>query len=214
MKKVTAMMLTMVFALTTVFAVAPIEAATTAGSKAVQIRGNFLIPDNTLLEVKLNQRLQAERLGKGTRFTMTVESPRQFRGAVLEGYVADASRSGRVSGRSEIVLNFDRVRFRGRTYDFAGTIEAARAKKGERVEVDREGAVREDSQTERTVGRTAGGAVIGTIIGAIAGGGSGAAKGAIIGGGIGVGSVLVQGRNNLDLKKNTRFTIRASAPWR
>lgn len=203
--------MTFVFSLTMIFAVAPIEAAT-VNAKTIQTRSAFLIPDNTLLEVKLNQRLRAERLGNGTRFTMTVQSPRQYRGAVLEGYVADARRSGRVSGRSEIVLNFDRVRFRGKTYDFAGVIEDARTTKGERVAVDREGAIREDSQTGRTVGRTTGGAVVGTIIGAIAGGGSGAVKGAIIGGGIGAGSVLVQGRNNLDLKKNTRFVVRAFAP--
>jgi hypothetical protein len=205
-------MMTLIFGLSIILTATPIAATTTNSAKAVQTRNGFLIPDNTLLEARLNQRLQAQRLGDGTRFTMTVQSPRQFRGAVIEGYVEDARRSGRVSGRSEIVLNFDRIRHRGRTYDFAGTIEDVRTTKGERVEVDREGSVREDSQTERTVGRSVGGAVIGTVIGAIAGGGSGAAKGAIIGGGLGAGSVLVQGRNNLDLRKDTRFTLRASAP--
>jgi len=212
MKKITVFIMTFVFSLTMIFAAAaPVEAAT-GNTKTIQTGGRFLIPDNTLLEVKLNQRLLAERIGSGTRFTMTVQSPRQYRGAVIEGYVADAQRSGRVSGRSEMVLNFDRIRYRGRTYEFAGMIESARTKKGEIIAVDREGVIREDSQTGRTVGRTTGGAVVGTIIGAIADGGSGAAKGAIIGGGIGAGSVLVQGRNNLDLKKNTRFVVRAFAP--
>lgn len=203
MKKLTAIILCIVFAMSLVF---------TTEARNSQTRYNFIIPDNTLLEARLNQRLQAERIGNGTRFTMTVTSPRQYRGAVIEGYVLDAQRSGRVSGRSEIVLDFDRIRVRGRTYDFAGTIEDVRNNRGERVSVDREGAVREDSQTGRTVERTAGGAVIGTIIGAIAGGGSGAAKGAVIGGGLGAGSVLVQGRNNLDLRKDSRMTIRAAAP--
>lgn len=211
MKKITAIMMTLTFALSMVLTAAlPVSATASANSR--QIRNEFLIPDNVLLEARLNQRLQAERLGDGTRFTMTVQSPRQYRGAVIEGYVEDARRSGRVSGRSEIVLNFDRIRHRGRTYAFAGTIDDVRTSKGERVEVDREGSIREDSQTDRTVGRSIGGAVVGTIIGAVAGGGSGAAKGAIIGGGIGAGSVLVQGRNNLDLRKDTRFTLRSSAP--
>ena len=208
MKKITAIMMTLVFTLSMVLTTLPI-----AGSAQIrQTRGDFLIPDNTLLEARLNQRLQAERLGEGTRFTMTVQSPRQFRGAIIEGYVEDARRSGRVSGRSEIVLNFDRIRHRGSTYAFAGTIDDVRTSKGEPVEVDHEGSVREDSQTERTVGRSIGGAVIGTVIGAIAGGGSGAATGAIIGGSVGAGSVLVQGRNNLDLRKDTQFTLRSSAP--
>ena len=211
MKKLTAIIMCLAFALSSVLTAMPISAKT-ANVGNMQIRNDFLIPDDTLLEARLNQRLQAERLGDGTRFTMTVQSPRQYRGAVIEGYVEDARRSGRVSGRSEIVLNFDRIRHRGRSYDFAGIIEDVRTTKGERVTVDREGSVREDSQTGRTVERSVGGAVIGTIIGAIAGGGSGAAKGAIIGGGIGAGSVLAQGRNNLDLRKDSRITIRAAAP--
>jgi hypothetical protein len=208
MKKLTAIMMTLVFVLSMILTAMPISAT----AQARQTRSDFLIPDNTLLEARLNQRLQAERIGDGTRFTMTVTSPRQYRGAVIEGYVEDARRSGRVSGRSEIVLNFDRIRHRNRTYAFAGTIDDVRTSRGERVTVDREGAVREDSQTGRTVGRSIGGAVLGTVIGAIAGGGSGAARGAIIGGGIGAGSVLVQGRNNLDLRKDTRFTLRSAAP--
>jgi hypothetical protein len=212
MKKLTAIIMCTAFALSSVLTAMPISAAATGNSNVRQIRNDFIVPDNTLIEARLNQRLQARRISDGTRFTMTVTSPRSFRGAVIEGYVEDARRSGRVSGRSEIVLNFDRIRHRGRTYNFAGTIEDVRTNKGERVTVDREGSVREDSQTGRTVGRAVGGAVVGTIIGAIAGGGSGAATGAIVGGGIGAGSVLVQGRNNLDLRKDSRVTIRASAP--
>lgn len=203
MKLINVITMTSVLALVLISAAIPLSA---------QASGDFLVTDDTLIEARLNQRMRAERLLDGSRFTMTVESPRQFRGATIEGYVEDARRSGRVSGRSEIVLNFDRIRHRGRTYAFAGTIEDVRTSKGERVEVDREGAVREDSQTGRTVERGVGGAVVGTIIGAIAGGGSGAAKGAIIGGGLGAGSVLVQGRNNLDLRAGTRFTLRAHAP--
>jgi hypothetical protein len=210
MRKITALILCMVF-VSLIYMATPV-AAETANNNIVQVR-DFIVPDNTLLEVRLNQRLRAERIGNGTRFTMNVINPNQFRGAVIEGYVMDASRSGRMTGRSEITLNFDRIRMRnGRIYNFAGTIEDVRTTGGERVSVDREGSVREDSQTDRTVGRTAVGAVVGTIIGAVAGGGSGAAKGAVLGGGIGAGSVLVQGRNNLDLRNGTRMTIRASAP--
>jgi hypothetical protein len=173
----------------------------------------FVVHGGTLIEAKLNKRLRADRVRGGERFTMTVTSPREYRNATIYGYVSDARRSGRLSGRSEMTLNFDRIRLRdGRTYDFAGTIEDVRTTTGERFDVDREGAVQEDSQTGRAVGRAAAGAVAGTIIGTIAGGGSGAAKGAIIGGGIGVGSVLVQGRRDLDLSKNTLFVIRASSP--
>jgi len=113
MKKLTAIMMTLTFALSVSLTAMPISAKT-ASVDEMRTGNNFLIPNNTLIEARLNQRLQAERLGDGTRFTMTVTSPRQFRGAVIEGYVEDARRSGRVSGRSEIVLNFNRIRHRGK----------------------------------------------------------------------------------------------------
>jgi hypothetical protein len=110
-------------------------------------------------------------------------------------------------------LDFQRIRVGGRTYDFAGTIESVRTVDGEDVRVDREGNVEDqDSQTKRTVTRGGIGAAIGAIIGGIAGGGSGAAIGAAVGAGAGAGTVLVQGRDELNLARGTEFSLRASAP--
>jgi len=203
----------LMLALAMIFAGAPFAPASAAiAPRATAQRDRFIVPDNTLLEATLNKRLNAGSVRDGRRFTMTVTSPNEYRGARIEGYVSQVQRSGRVRGTSEMTLNFDRIRLNGRTYDFAGSVESARTTRGEQIDVDREGGVQEESQTERTVGRTTVGAVAGTVIGAIAGGGSGAAKGAIIGGGLGAGSVLAQGLRNLDLRAGTRMTIRASAP--
>ena len=50
---------------------------------------------------------------------MTVQSPMEFRGAVIEGHVSGVGRSGRVSGRSNVTFNFDTITLRdGKTYDF------------------------------------------------------------------------------------------------
>ena len=78
--------------------------------------------------------------------------------------------------------------------------------------MDNEGEVRECSQTSRTAKRAGTGAVPGTVIGAIAGGGKGADVGGVVGGGAGAGSVLVQLRRDLDLKRGNRMVIRAVAP--
>jgi hypothetical protein len=64
-----------------------------------------------------------------------------------------------------------------------------------------------DSQTTRTVQRGAIGAGIGAVIGAITGGGDGAAIGAAIGAGGGAGTVIIQGRDQLDLPRGTELTI-------
>ncbi|PYS72431.1 MAG: hypothetical protein DMF69_07665 [Acidobacteria bacterium] len=144
---------------------------------------------------------------------MTVRSPGQYQGARIEGYVAGVNRSGRVTGRSEITLDFDRIRLRdGRTYRFAGILEQVRTPNGDVVRVDNEGAVRDSDQTNKTVTRTAIGSAVGAIIGAIAGGGKGAAIGAVIGAGAGAGSVYVQGRDDLVLTTGTEVTVRATGP--
>jgi hypothetical protein len=177
-------------------------------------RGNarFAIPDGTLLTARLNEDLTTRRANNNDRFTMTVTSPGQFDGAVIEGYITNVDRSGRVSGRAEMGLEFERLRMNGRTYEFGGYIEQVRTPDGENVRVNSEGVKEDDSQTNRTVARSGIGAALGAIIGGITGGGSGAAIGAAIGAGAGAGTVLVQGRDDLDLARGSEFTIRTSAP--
>ncbi|HEU0175558.1 MAG TPA: hypothetical protein VFV58_14955 [Blastocatellia bacterium] len=177
-------------------------------------RGDFIVPDGAMLTARLTQQLSTKQSREGDRFTLNVIEPGQYRGAVIEGVVASSDRSGRVSGRAALTLDFERIRMRdGRTYGFAGTIENAALPNGENVRVDREGNVKEDdSQTSRTVSRSAIGGAIGALIGAIAGGGKGAAIGAAVGVGAGAGSVFIEGRDDLDLPSGTEISIRASAP--
>lgn len=175
--------------------------------------GNFVIPDGTQLVAVLNNDLSTQNVREGERFTMTVRSPGQYDGATIEGAVVSVDRGGRITGRSEMTLDFDTIRMRdGRSYRFAGILESVRTPNGDVVRVDNEGAVRDSDQTNKTVTRTAIGTAVGALIGAIAGGGKGAAIGAVIGAGAGAGSVYVQGRNDLDLTTGTELTIRATGP--
>ena len=175
--------------------------------------GEFVIPNGTQLVAVLNNNLSTNTARDNERVTLTVRSPSQYDGATIEGYVTNVNRSGRVTGRSEMTFNFDTIRLRdGRSYRFAGIVEAVRTPGNETVRVDNEGAVREDDQTSRTIQRTAIGTAVGAIIGAIAGGGKGAAIGAVLGAGAGAGSVYVQGREDLELANGTEFTIRSTGP--
>jgi hypothetical protein len=175
--------------------------------------GSFIIPNGTQLTAVLNNDLSTQSAREGDRFTMTVRSPGQYDGATIEGTVSTINRGGRITGRSEMTLDFDTIRMRdGRSYRFAGILETVRTANGEVVRVDNEGAVRESDQTNKTVTRTAIGTAVGAIIGAIAGGGKGAAIGAVIGAGAGAGSVYVQGRNDLSLNAGTEITIRSTGP--
>lgn len=174
---------------------------------------DFLVGNETRLVAVLNNDLDTKTAHDNDRFTLTVVEPARYRNATIEGYVTNVERSGRLAGRANMTLNFDRVRFNGRSYDFAGVLENIQTASGEDVRIDNEGGIEEgDSQTKSTVERTAIGTAVGALIGAIAGGGKGAAIGAAVGAGAGAGSVYVQGRDDLELSKGTRITIRATAP--
>ena len=186
------------------------EDSNTGGTTAT---GSFVIPDGTQLVAVLNNDLSTQNVREGDRFTMTVRSPGQYDGATIEGSVLNVERSGRITGRSQMTMDFDTIRLRdGRSYRFAGIMESVRTPNGDVVRVDNEGAVRDSDQTKQTVTRTAIGTAVGAIIGAIAGGGKGAAIGAVIGAGAGAGSVYIQGRDDLNLTAGTEVTIRATGP--
>jgi hypothetical protein len=122
--------------------------------------------------------------------------------------------SGRLTGWTGMTLDLQSIRLRnGSSYQFAGIIEGIRTPGGETVTVDREGTVGGDGgQTRRAVVRGAIGAGLGAIVGAVAGGTRGAVIGAVIGAGGGAGSVLVQGRDRLDLQRGAEVTITSGEP--
>jgi hypothetical protein len=174
---------------------------------------DFLLANGETVVAVLDTELSSATARNGDRFTATVRQPSQYEGARIEGHVSDVARSGRISGRSQMTVNFDSIRLRdGRSYQFAGLLESVRTSVGDTVSVDNEGAVRDDNQTTKTVERAAIGTAVGALIGAIAGGGKGAAIGAIVGAGGGAGSVYVEGRDDLNLSRGTELTIRATSP--
>ncbi len=177
--------------------------------------GKFIVPNGVIISGSLDNDVDTKVSQNNDRFRMIVESPDEFRGAVVEGYLTGIARSGRVSGRSNLTFNFERITLRdGTAYDFGGTLQSIRDTQGKNIKIDTEGAARGDSQTKESVKRGGIGAGLGAIIGAIIGGGKGAAIGAVIGGGAGAGSVAVQGRDDLRLLKGSTVTVVSSSPIR
>lgn len=176
------------------------------------VYGDFVVPNNTQIVARLNEMLSTKTMQDGERFTMTVTSPSQYRGAIIEGRVV-GDKSGVVSGRATMTLEFDSIRLtNGSTYRFAGIVDQVREPDGDNVSINNEGTIRDGSQTTKTATRAGIGAALGAIIGAIAGGGKGALIGAGIGAGAGAGSVVLQGRDNLELPNGTEFNITATSP--
>ncbi len=175
--------------------------------------GEFIVRDGETLVAILNSDLTTKLSQQGDLFTMTVRDPSQFEGAVIEGAVGSVDQGGRLTGRSSMSLNFERIRLRnGQTYKFSGVLGNVRLLNGDTVKVDNEGSAQGSNQTTQTIQRAGIATAVGAIIGAIAGGGKGAAIGGIIGAAGGAGTVFIQGKDNLELPVGTELTIRASSP--
>jgi len=178
--------------------------------------GGVAVPDGTTFVAVLDSALGSASAREGDRFSMTARSPSRFEGAVIQGSVSTFTDSGRMTGRAGLTMNLDSIRLRdGRSYEFDGLIEDVRTPNGDRLRVDRAGTIdSQDSQSQKAIERSAIGAAIGAIIGAVADGGKGAAIGAAIGAGGGAGTVMIEGRDRLDLPRGTEVTFTSVASGR
>jgi hypothetical protein len=185
----------------------------TQDSTTGSLNNTYYIPNNTALTAVLTTPISTKTSQNGDRFQMEITSPSRYDGAIVEGRVAKTERSGRLTGRAQMALEFDTIKLRnGQTYKFSGLVDNVTLANGNTVTVNNEGAVRDNSQTSKTVTRAGIGAALGALIGAIAGGGKGAVVGAGAGAGAGAGSVILQGRDDVELENGTQFSITATAP--
>ncbi len=173
----------------------------------------FYIPNGTQLRAVLNNNLSTKTTVVGDRFTLIINQPARYEGAVIEGRVDKVERSGRLTGRAEMSLNFETIRLRnGTPYRFEALINRITTQDGKTININNEDAIQGSSQTKDTVVRSGIGGIIGAIIGGIAGGGKGAVIGGVIGAGAGGGTVLLQGRDDIELNNGTTFEMTSSSP--
>jgi len=169
---------------------------------------SFLVPDGMRLVAVLDTWIHTRTSRSGARFSMTVQSPADYRDATINGVIGRIVPYGG-GHNAELRVYFDSIRMRGQSADFEGVLSAVRMPGGVSLRVD---AARDDDVdlNEKTLGSGAIGAALGAIIGAIAGGGKGAAVGAVVGG---VGGVIwAQDREAyLDLPPGTEVTIIATS---
>jgi len=172
------------------------------------------VPGDVRMKIRLNSRISTKDNREGDQFTATVLDPSTYADAEVLGHIAKLKKSGSATGKTELSLAFDEIRFSdGRTMALDAQIE--KVYESEKVStVDDEGNVESSNRTKDTTIRTGGGAALGAIIGAIAGGGKGAAIGAVIGAGVGAGSVYIEGGKVLTLEPGTEMLIRTAAPER
>jgi hypothetical protein len=173
-------------------------------------RASSAIPTDTALRLRLTTALSTKTNQEGDRFTARVVEPATYEGATVEGYIARIERSGKMTGHTEMALDFDTITLRdGRRSAFYAQIEKIYI--GDSIKsTDEEGNIDSANKTRDILIRSGGGAALGAIIGAIAKGGKGAAIGAIIGAGVGAGSVFIQGKKDLILDQGTEMSVRTT----
>ncbi len=173
-------------------------------------RSALRIPTGTEMKIRLENEIDTKESRDGDRFTATVLSPSAYADATIEGHIAKINKSGKMTGKTELALSFDRISLsNGRSAVMAAQVVKVYGEDSAK-EVDEEGNVKSGSQSKTTAVRTGGGAALGAIIGGIAGGGKGAAVGAAIGGGAGAGSVLIEGSKKVKLESGTEILIRTT----
>ena len=168
------------------------------------------VPVGTEMKIRLDSTVDTKESRDGDKFTATVLDPSRYADATVAGHVAKIDQSGKLKGRTSLVLSFDTMNFKNGT---SRTIAAQVVRvygEDSAKKVDDEGNVQSGSKTSTTVKRTGGGAAAGAVIGAIAGGGKGAAIGAAIGAGVGAGSTYIQGSNKVKLDAGTEILIKTT----
>jgi hypothetical protein len=186
-------------------------APNTANKPRVPNKPRFAIAPDTTVRLRLETQISTKTNQEGDKFTAFIVEPQEHEGAIIEGHIAKLKRAGKLTGQTELALEFDRITFKdGSSSEFRAQVERVYA--NEKVKtIDEEGNVQTGSTTKDTTVRSAGGAAIGAIIGAIGGGGKGAAIGAILGATVGAGSVFIQGKD-LQLDQGSEIQVRTLGP--
>jgi hypothetical protein len=165
------------------------------------------IPGGAEFKLRLGTLIDTKDARVGDKFNATVLNPSNLEGAFVEGHISKLNRSGRLTGKTELALQFDSITINDQPFPFRA--ELVRIYESEKVkQVDEEGNVETSSRTSDTTKRSTIGAVAGAVLGGIAGGGKGAAIGAVIGAGAGAGTVLIEGNKDLRLEPGTEMLVR------
>ena len=161
------------------------------------------IPSGTTMAIRLVDAINSETSQPGQTFRATLDSPLSSEGDValpsgydVQGHIVDVKSAGKFAGKSELVLQLDRITVGGKSYSIQ-TDQYRRAG---------------NSRSTNTAEKVGAGAAIGAIIGGIAGGGKGAGIGAAAGGGLGGGVQAATKGQQVKLPAETVLSFTLQSP--
>lgn len=163
----------------------------------------IVLPEGTVVTVRLNESISTKRNHAGDGFTSTVAAPIEEGGKVVipkdataTGTVTEAIPLGRFKGGARLRLSLDSVTFNGNTYN-VHTSSVSKSAKG---------------KGKRTAAMIGGGAGGGALIGALAGGGKGAAIGALVGAGAGTAGSAFTGNKDIVIPAESALSFKLLQP--
>ena len=167
----------------------------------------FTIPQDVAFRIRLDDTLTSTDSQVGDPFSATVVSQGPYERARVYGHISAIDMSGRISGRTEMVLQFDRaIMPDGRTARIhAEIIQLYHAPSGETVGV--ENAILSGGKGRSSLVGTGIGAGAGALFGALFGGGKGAGIGSIVGGAAGLGTTAFRGSAKITLPSGLEMMI-------
>jgi serine/threonine-protein kinase len=165
---------------------------------------HIAVPAGSAVRVRLETPLSSETAQAGHEFTASTRAAFVVdgfaaipEGSRVRGHVAQAAASGKVSGRAELTLEFDRIITPG----------------GKQIAIEAEPVRRRArSGAKNDAARVAGGAGVGAVVGGLLGGKEGAAIGAAVGGSAGAGAVLATKGEEVILPEGAALELRLRQP--
>ena len=179
----------------------------TIASPLVASTPGFSVPDDVALRIRFDDTLTSTDSQVGDPFSATVVSPGDYRNARVYGHISQIDMSGKIKGRTSMMLRFDRlVMPDGRRAPIhAEIVELYHAPSGEKVDV--EGAIESGGRGRKSAEHAVIGAGAGALLGGIFGGGKGAGIGSIIGGVGGLGTTAFHGHQKITLSSGQEVLI-------
>src|SRR5712691_7998761 len=83
--------------------------AVIVGTFSLLAAGGFIVPEDTALRIRLDDTLSSTDSQVGDPFSATVVDQGHYRNARVYGHVAEIDLSGKVRGRTSIMLRFNRL---------------------------------------------------------------------------------------------------------
>lgn len=162
-----------------------------------------VVPDGTVLRIRINQRISVKTSHEGDAFDGTIVSPVAVNGvevipagSIARGRVVAAHKRGHFKGRSVLELTLTGLDVNGRHYRLdTGTV--VRTKKG---------------KGKRTAAFIGGGTGVGMLIGGVATGGVGLLIGGLSGAGAGTLGAAFTGNKDIDIPAETVMTFKLDQP--